>query len=77
VKDYIDRMTAASNDRDRQQITGDQMGTGDINIESVVLGYLGGRLVSRGISDMLEAILGNNDPYNDTYSDPYDDTFRY
>ena len=72
MKDYIDRMTAASNDRERQQITRDQMGTGDINIESVILGYLGGRLVSRGISDMLEAILGSNDPY----SDPYDDTFR-
>ena len=73
MKDYIDRMTQAHNDRERQQITRDQMGTGDINIESVVLGYLGGRLVSRGISDMLEAIFGSNDPYKD----PYDDTFRY
>ena len=73
MKDYIDRMTAASNDRERQQITRDQMGTGDINVESVVLGYLGGRLISRGISDMLETILGSNDPYND----PYDDTVRY
>ena len=69
MKDYIDRMTAASNDRERQQITRDQMGTGDINIESVILGYLGGRLDSRGISDMLESILGSYDPY--------DDTFRY
>ena len=73
MKDYIDRMTAASNDRERQQITRDQMGTDQINIESVIIGYLGGRLVSRGISDMLEAILGSND----TYSDPYDDTVRY
>jgi len=60
-------MTAASNDRERQQITRDQMGTGDINIESVILGYLGGRLVSRGISDMLESILGSNDLHDDTY----------
>jgi len=60
-------MTQAHNDRERQQITRDQMGTGDINIESVVLGYLGGRLVSRGISDMLETILGRNDPYSDPY----------
>jgi len=67
VKDYIDRMTQAHNDRERQQITRDQMGTGDINIESVVLGYLGGRLVSRGISDMLEAILGSNDLDDDPY----------